>query len=222
MNPPAVPRHRRWPRRVAIALSLLLIALLAVVAAAFWRPARYRPASIDFARLDDDQRALVNLLDHIGAELNAGRPVAFELSAEQINRWIAARGEIWPDASVPLDPLDRPVVWFTRGGWVGAAAEARWGGWRAIPSVQAAIECDGSCVRLRPMRVAVGAAPVPWSWLRPAVEPLLRGGGGRVRLTADGALEAPCDWVWPNGKRPMRIARIEVAGGRVRVELVPR
>lgn len=195
---------------------------LAVVAAAFWRPARYRPASIDFTRLDDDKRALVNLLDRIGAELNAGRPVAFELSADQINRWIAARGEIWPDASFPLESLDRPAVWFTRNGWVGVAAEARWGGWRAIPSVQAAIECDGAHVRLRPMRVAVGTAPVPWLWLRRVVEPLLAGGNGRVRLTADGALEAPCDWVWPNGKRPMRIARVEATGGWLRVEIEPR
>ena len=102
--------RRRW-RGVLLAVGAGLTgALIAIGCALTCRPTWYEPASIDYARLKADKRELVGLADEIGAALNGRRSIDLELYEDQINRWITARAEIWPDSQTSLEPLRRPQI----------------------------------------------------------------------------------------------------------------
>jgi hypothetical protein len=74
----------------------LTLIVLVAVGLATCRPEWYAPAAIDRVQLKSDKADFANLLDRIGAALNAGEAIEFEITEHQLNRWLAARGEIWP------------------------------------------------------------------------------------------------------------------------------
>ena len=208
-------------RRAAIALLVALpLALAALTLTATCRPRSYRPASTDYTRLHADKRDLAALVDEIGAALNGGRPVQLQLREDQINRWIAARAGMWPEAAVDIRPLRDPQLTFHDGG-IRFAALAEHAGWRAVLSITCHVAVTGDRVLIRCDAARLGLLPLPAGWFSRLVTTALRGTGVSVEASPDGALALRNDWLWPNGKRRFRLADLRVSAAAVHLGLEP-
>lgn len=200
---------------------MLLLAGAGVLALAVTRrPAWYQPAAIDHARLPADRQALVGRLDEISAALNERRRVEFTLDAGQINRWLAARAELWPEATADWGPCDQPQIDFLPER-IRVAALVRYAGLRTVASVVCRVRVDAQHVRVECESAHLGALPVPLGWLAarwPGLADLTA--NGRV-AREDQAWVLENDWVWSNGKRRYRIERLELDAGRAAVTLRP-
>ena len=204
---------------VALATAGLILVLLCLGGAATCRPAWYTPVAIDHARLKTDKRELVDLMDAIGTALNTGRPIDFELREDQVNRWLAARSEMWPEVEdAGMRSLAHPQLRLLDDGRVRLGVIATSGAWSAVLSACATgkLAEDSLVVRIESARV--GVLPVPAaSVLKPVSEKLTDSGG-----TVSGkTISLPNDWVWPNGKPRFRIRRLEVSDGVARVSFEP-
>ncbi len=220
--PPARPRarRRRWASALLITLLTLLITLTTLWLALTCRPAWYRPAAIDQARLRDDKHELVTLLDHIGAALNAGRSIRIELDAAQVNRWLTARREMWPDADIDLGPLRHPVLRFEPGG-LRLAALADTGTFRTVLSARCHIALQDDRLALRCHAVRLGVLPVPSTWLQHPLADLLRSAADSPAPSGDGTSLLDNRWRWPNGKVPFRLDRVSFTADHATLELTP-
>lgn len=219
---PPRPRRRLW-RTGLIVTSLTGFALLIAGGCALTcRPAWFATQAVDFARLPDDKRALVSIVDGIGAGLQTAEPLTVELTADQVNRWLVARRELspeeWLDAKLPdLDRLPSLQVSFLSGNRVRLAILAEQAGFGTVVSVVLHVEADPDELRTRIVGVRMGLLPVPRSWVLAA----LRSAGGEAAAVADadGSWRAPNDFVWPNGKRRFRVDEIATSDNRVRLRL---
>ncbi len=213
----------RWRLRCAAWLlaAAFSIALIGLGAALTCRPAAYRPAATDYSRLDSDQRDLVSLVDRIGAGLNRSQSVELRLTAEQVNRWIAARGELALPRGWSLPAGLRPCVEFRDDGrvWVGTLIQRGW--LSAVLSAELAFEIEPEHVEVHVLSAKVGIVPLPAGWLIAAAGLAPDGGSfewhespplGRFRN----------DFLWENGRRRGRVAAIEVTAGNLRITLAPR
>jgi len=214
-------RWRRW-RKVYFAFTSLTTSLLLVaLGSATCRPDWYRPANVDYSRLAVDKRELVGLLDEIGAALNANRPIEVVLTEDQINRWIAARDELWPGLQVELVGLAFPQVNLLENNRIRLAATARNGPVSVILSAVGRCELADDQIRVRIERVSSGRLPI----LRdPALQPLRQAiaesGGQRVSMDGDIIIISNA-WRWRNGERRFRVTDLETARGTVRLRLEP-
>jgi len=196
------------------------VALAVLALAATYRPPWYSPAAVDHARLPADKRELVNLLDRIGESLNNGRAASFELRAEQVQRWLVARTEIWPEAAIDLGPLRDPLVTFEGGQIrVGATLELR--GVRAVLSATCRVEVREGIVLIRHGSVRLGALPVPRTWVARLVAGLPPSGQTATAARDPGVIALANDWTWPNGRRRYRLREFQVSDGCVKVTLEP-
>ena len=209
----------RRRRQLLLAAGLPCAAALLLVLAATYRPAWYRPAGVDQARLHADKAALFELEDQISAALNAGREIRLQVSEDQINRWLAARAELWPEAGIDLGGLHDPVVSLSHGA-ICAAATASEGPLRGIIGVSCHIAVTDDEVAIHCDRVRLGAIPVPWRWIsdalpRSALQDMEAITKGNRTITLFN------DWLWPNGKRRCRLRELHVADGAVEVVIEP-
>lgn len=211
----------RWRHVALLAGLVLLLAAVALTWTATRRPAWYQPAAVDPGRLHDDKGALAALMDEIGAALNGGRNLTFELREDQVNRWIAARAEMWPGAPAALGPLSDPQVLFL-GDRIRIAATIAHGGVRTVVSLTGRIKVTPDSLFVECESARLGALPVPREWVAKwaAQMPLvakhlaIRPGGDRTVSLAN-------EWVWPNGKRRCRLGELQVLNGVARVVLEP-
>lgn len=192
----------------------LCIALL--VLGATCRPAWYVPAAVDVGRLRDDKAALLDIENRISAALNAKQAVRIEVTAAQVNRWLAAREEFDPFAQLNLGPLQRPMV-DLRQGAVRGAATVPWQG--ARPVVQFAVRpvLTADTLQLEIVGVRLGVVPIPRTWLAAALDAAGRNGGERSGAT----LILPRTGTWPNGKCPFRVREVTVGEGALTFVLEP-
>lgn len=214
-----LPCSRR--QRVGLAAGLLLLAGGVVLALAVTRrPAWYQPATIDHARLPADRQALMGQLDEISAALNAHRSVQVTLNAGQVNRWLAARAELWPETDLDWDPCDQPQIDFLPGR-IRVAALVRHAGLRAVASVVCRLSVDEQYVRVQCETARLGAVPVPLDWLARQWPGLadIRAEGRVAR--ADQAWVLENEGVWSNGRKRYRIERLEIDAGHAVVTLRP-
>lgn len=203
--------------------GLAALVVIALPAAALWRPIWYRPPSVDFSRLKQDERDLVALLESVGARLADDAGVVLELDAAQINRWIAARETLWPEAHQPdLGPLRDPYVQIYAADRLRVGATASYGGWSAVISTDWHLELVGEDIRLRCEAVRIGALPVASAAWLGRIAGLAQRALPRLSVGPDGVVAAPVEWEWPNGKRRFRIAELALSPGRVVVGLAPR
>ena len=220
--PTAVPaprrRRRRWLLWSALLSTVLGLLLLAYgLTAATARPAWFQPRAIDHARLPEDKRALVRLLDDVGRALNEDRPVTVTIDPEQLDRWLAARAELLDLLAVDLGPVDHPVVLPQVDGRVRVAGEVPWGDMRVVPSALLRFEFDEEQVRVFAAEARLGNLRVPASRL-------LRHVPGYERAAAafgPNAWVGPNDWIWPNGNRRFRITGLDISPARIDVSLEP-
>jgi hypothetical protein len=198
-----------------------VVLLVGVAGPATCRPSWYQPAAIDHARLKADQRDFVHLVDSIGAALNAGREIVFEVDERQLNRWIAAGGELWPGAANRPDGVETPYAVLLDGGRVrvGAVLQAEPFGAVVSATGRCRIGPDELGIEIESVRCGVLPVPRGWvlSWLRD-VAATSRSGAGRV---SDAFLWLPNYFVWENGRRPFRVRELAVSRGRARVALEP-
>jgi hypothetical protein len=212
----------RW-RRVLLAVAAGLIAApIAAGCALTCRPAWYQPASIDYTRLKVDKQDLVNLLDRIGAALNRGEPIELELSEEQVNRWITARAEIWPDSEPKaLEALRHPQIILADGNRLRAGATVRWAGLEPVVSCTCRFVLNEEWLTIRCDSLSVGMLPVPRGWLAERAGKLADSLDSSECTVINGGFAFPNEWVWPNGKRRFRIQRMEISTGYATLRLEP-
>jgi hypothetical protein len=196
-------------------------ALIVVGCTLTCRPAWYNPASIDYSRLKADKRELVGLVDDIGAALNGWRAIDLELQEDQINRWITARAEIWPDSQTSLEPLRRPQITLLDGNRVRAAASVEWAGLEPIVSCTCRFELKDEQLTVICDTVRVGVLPAPRGWVAKLVGKLVASSNVVRDTNGDTGLTFRNEWVWPNGKRRFCLRRLEVSAGRAAVRLEP-
>ncbi len=202
------------------AAALIVLAFLLLAAALLRRPGWYRPQSINHASLEADQKSLVATLDAIGAALNTGAAFEAELTADQINRWIAARHELAPPQSLArVDRiLEQPFVALASDG-ARLGGLLAWNGVRAVASTRVQVAL-GEQLELHVHDLALGALSMPGGATSRLLDAAAEAIPGATRH--ERRLLAPRDWVWPNGKRPCRITKLEIADGVVRLRLEPR
>ncbi len=210
----------RWRTVALAAAAILVVVILGLGLAATRRPAWYQPAPVDQTRLRDDKRDLVGLLDGIGAALNERRGIGFRLDEAQVNRWLAARAEMWPDSAIDLGPLRDPQISF-QGDRIRAAALIENGDLRAVVSLTCRVQVSDERVVIEWESARLGALPVPRSWLSRWITSA--GSGGRVVRQADGrgTVAFENDWIWPNGKRRYRLSTLRITDGAADVSLEP-
>jgi len=222
---PQTPRattRRRSRRRAILAGLLAAVALLLVAGGSLTcRPAWYQPRSIDYRRLDEDKRAELRLENTISAALNAGRPVTIELGQQQVNRWIAAREQLWPGEVPSLAPFHAPVLVFLDDNRIRAGALAEQGGLRLILSVTVRLELTDDGLEVVWEGARAGLLPIP----RSLIDRLARGLSDRLDLPPNalrnGRLKLPSRATWPNGERRFRIAELSIRAGTLRARLEP-
>lgn len=209
----------RWLLVGGAAALLLAFGLIGAITC---RPAWYVPASADFSRLQTDQSDLVRLADAIGRSLNAREAIEFTLPADQVNRWLAARRELFPEIVFPeLDRLlVRPMIRIVPQGVVAAAVvELR--GWPVVMSATLRPNLLEDAIEVELAEARVGRLSAPQVALdqiaaairRAQAPPQSSMGGGRIRL--------PRRLVWPNGKCRFSVARLDFEEDKVTVRLEP-
>ena len=214
-------RRGRWRTISAIWGICSLLASGVVVWTVLRQPAWYAPTPIDESRLRTDKSELSGLLDDIGAALNGGASIDVVLDEGQVNRWITARGEIWPEQQIEIVGLSDPVIQFLPRDRVRVAAMATRGGVRIVLSAIFRLEATPENLRLHLESARAGRLPIPRGSLMRSLERLFtapEGGGGAV--TGE-TIELRNQWTWPNGKRRFRIERLEIAEGQAQMTLQP-
>ncbi len=184
------------------------------------RPGWYRPQGIDRARLHADKLAMADLQEQISAALNQGRPVRFRLEEDQLNRWIAARAEMWPEAAIDLGGLERPQAVLSEKG-IRLGATVKRASLEAVITLNCRLELGEEYLTVRYDTPRAGAIPLPRSWLMdllvelPGVEP------AALRSLRPGTIRVRNELVWPNGKRRCRLRELTPLPGAIEVVLEP-
>lgn len=171
----ATAARRRWVRWLGGAFAGLLGLAGAIWIGVTHTPGWYRPACVTA----DDYRIIRNELPSfgsaIGAYLERGQPFRIELTDAQINRWLAARGQIWPSLRrvLPAEIQD-PVIAFEPGRiLVGARYEKN--GVSTVLSLATTLEVEGSgsAIAVRLGGVYAGLLPVPQMLVEPVARKAL-------------------------------------------------
>ncbi len=114
----ASPSHTRrsWIRWTAGVCTCLLALAAVLLAAAVARPGWYQPATVAPDEYPALRNELPNFGSAIGSYMERGQPFRITLLDSQVNRWLAARAEIWPGLRDDLPrEMAGPVVSFQPG-----------------------------------------------------------------------------------------------------------
>jgi hypothetical protein len=214
-----VRRRRRLVLIASGVLGVFVLILVGLLLAGTRRPSWYHPLPLDSARLHDDKAALADLQDQISAALNAGREARFELHEDQVNRWLAARAELWPQLAVDLGPFAQPQIRL-RDGRLTLAVSTRAGGVPVVAVLGGSVDVAEDTLAMHWDPPKLGAIPAPRGWLSAALARLKTS----PRITLDdraGTIRLDNDWIWPNGKRRCRLRELKIADGVATVVLEP-
>lgn len=224
---PAPSRPRpSWGRRLVkyllLSVSLGLLALAGFVCAVTWQPSWYRPAAVDYARLEEDKAFVANTADRIGDALIRGEPVTVELDEARLNRLIAERTE-WPQGrEISLGGLNDPYVDLRDGDRIRVGARATYGRARAVISATLGFGVADDSLTIRLEDAAAGAAPAPGGLLERVTHQIAQQAGREAHEEAPGSITLRNDFVWPNGKVRYRVKEIHIEESKLRIMLAPR
>jgi len=233
-------RRRRWIRFLCGCVALSVIGLGAVWLTFQHKPAWYRPARVSQGQLQDIRDSLTDANLEFSGALVGGQPFDFVLDDARVNRWLAAREHIYPDAKpwVPVWIRD-PAVAF-EGGRVILGGVIEFDGWNVVASVHVAVELVDDGVRLRLAGVRGGSLPIPLSSGDRALGDLVRRSDrsgdslpeALSRLIAEMRTRAPSDvlregtrvanrFEYPDGHRLFRILNCELNDGTMTLRIQP-
>ena len=219
-NPRGARIRMGWHKWAAVICAGLLIVVAGLLVALTRRPSWYHPAPVDRERLHADKAALVSLEDEVSAALNSGQEIRFRLDEEQINRWLAARAEMWPEAALELGSLQNPQVSLAEGEIRIGATAAR-GSLRTVVALICHVDVGNEHVSVQYGGPHVGVIPVPGGWISDVLSGLTASSHGAIQADSPGTVTLENDWVWPNGKRRCRLRELHVSAGEVEVVLQP-
>ncbi len=226
---------RRISRRRLTAWALGGAAVVAVgLAASAWMlfqriPPWYRPTPVPAADLQAVKDDLARFEIALSERMNGDRPFALVITQEQLNRWLAAREQMWPPARAWIPPLmEDPFVAFEPGR-VRLAGTVTLGGVRTVLNATAEIRIDSDQLFLRVFGVKGGSLPMPDALVRERLRALderrRRTAAGPADLpSAEGVIvgwRVPAEFVWPNGKRRFRVRGVRVEPGAMTLDLEP-
>jgi hypothetical protein len=217
-------RSRRNRRiAVAAAAAIVLIAVSSWLAVARV-PSWYRPPHVGAAQYQDVRDDLETAFNQLNLAMQGRQPFEYIVSEDRLNRWIAAREQIWPGLRqyVPRE-LQWPVVTFRQEGIV-VAGVVEIGSVRSVLSVVLSVRAEPDRMVLKLGRCRLGAVPVPHWMVRRFLEAMSRSATpdspGQPRdLLKELVLENRFDW--PNGARRFRILAVDVQPGRLVTTIHP-
>lgn len=234
-------KRRFWKRRrLVFAVPVVLVVVLFL--AAECRPSWYRPVGLDELGFERARRDAANTADWISGRVVAGEPFELELSEIAVNEWLLALLHHRPDWREPMQAGFRdPFVSFHDKEMRLAGVVER-SGWRAIATLvlNVAVSTDGQWIELVVRRVHLGVLAIPGAWIHGwASEPLMALFRDRFADMSDNeengrsefellqvqgrvmGLRVKNRWIWPNGRRPIRAAEIQMNSGRIRLLIEP-
>lgn len=216
-----VPAQKKLRRGLLFGLASLGVSTAALILALEYKPAWYAPPLPSESELREGRMEAMRIVDDVGDRLVTGVPFDVELSQAQVNVWLSGLEQIWPEASQRIpDEVRQPYVSFEPDS-IRSAARVEAEGWRAIASCvyQLALSNDKKLLTARLQAARCGAVPLPQfviatflkspSTMRSQREPWYE------------YLEWDNYFVWPNGRRPFRIERIDLEHGFIRIRIVP-
>ncbi len=224
-------------------LTLFVASLVALTA--LWvvfehKPGWYRPAALE----GDDLRLVTTRAtkwaDEVSDEMVHGQPFELVLVSGEVNEFLAALPELFPDEFLHWpEALRLPAVGFDPDTiHVGLLCEMN--GWRVIAALELTAEVldKGRFVRIATTGVYGGSLPLPRSLLGRIFDPSFAALARSVSLKSGDRAErilrelASVDdlfegvlirnrFVWPNGKRAFRLETIRVEADRLVLGIVP-
>lgn len=227
-------RLPNWIRRNAWRTygALVLLGALGVVAAGAFAllrtPSWYAPPAI---AADQRQRVRNNLVEaeqRFTESLRADQPFVYHLYAEDLNRWIAMRREIYPllDSLTPAD-LAEPFVIF-ESGEITVAGRYKLGGVDVIVSLDFAVDFTEGAINIRALATRCGSARVPLDTSRLGLdravnhaEGKLWPGSPRIRGDLVTGLRMDAEGWWKNGGIAYRVTDLMVEPGRISITVQP-
>ena len=237
-------RFRRLSRRAALFGAILAPVTFVGLWLAFQhKPAWYQPIRLDEHGYQLARRDAVATADSISDQLVQGKEFDLVLTERSVNGWLTALPSIWPEAKQALpDELRDPAVRFAEDR-IRFAAHFDKNGWQAIVSVDLFVRVpdDGTSVTIALAGARGGSLPMPRTIIERLLRPLIEHARNRGQ-NHDTDATSPWDaavksvrsvdqlftgvtsrnrFVWPNGKRPFRIASIHAIDGELHIRLHP-
>jgi len=237
-------RFRRLTKRAALLGAILApVTFIGLWLAFQHKPAWYQPVPLDDKGYQLARREAVATADAISDHLVQGTEFELVLTDRSVNEWLAALPSIWPEAKQALPKeLHDPAVRFAEDR-IRFAAHFEKDGWQAIVSVDLFVRVskDGTSVTIALAGARGGSLPVPRAVIERLLRPLIEHARGKDRNHETDAT-SPWDaavksvrsvdqlfagvntrnrFIWPNGKRPFRIASIRASNGELHIRLQP-
>lgn len=194
---------------------------------ATYRPVWYQPRSIDYNLLEEDKRTQLRLENEISAAVNRDQPVTIELDQGEIDRWITARNELWPGDVPSLGPFRQPQVGLLGDNRFRVGALVEQAGVAAVVSATFQFEVTPETVTVTWDHINTGALPTPRTFIAKIARKASSRLGDRPSAAElepaimERKLALPNDFIWPNGKRRVRIAELTIEAEVLRVTLEP-
>lgn len=223
----------RWRRVVAWSVvTVCALALLGIVTGwmLFQRiPTWYAPVHVAAADLQRVRDSLTCPYNEFSAGMMEGRPFEFRITQQELNEWLAARGQIWPAAQEWVPPtMEGPLILFEPDRIV-VAGTVSLGEVRTVLSASVSLHTEGDSLVVRLDSLHGGALPVPRSLVREQLRQLdarQRGTGrDRTRLpsaeTLFGGTRVPAVFSWNNPHRRFRIRAVRVKNGEILLDIEP-
>jgi len=208
---------------------VIAAAAVVLIAAGSWLaiarvPSWYRPPHVGATQYQDVRDDLEAAFNQLNVAMQGHQPFDYVVNEDRLNRWIAAREQIWPGLRqyVPHE-LQWPVVAFREEGIV-VAGIVEIGAVRSVLSVLLSVRAEPDRMVVKLIRCRLGAVPMPHWMVRRFLEAMSRSARpdspGHPRDLLKGVvLENRFDW--PNGARRFGIRAVDVRPGRLVATIDP-
>lgn len=223
-------RTKRWSaKRIALMTAgLLLLALLVLAYAVLRTPGWYRPPVIAAGERQAVRNNLIAAEQAFTENLRAGEPFIYHLYADDLNRWITMRKEIYPlidELAPPL--LVDPFVRFEEAA-VTVAGRLETPAADLLISIEIELTLDEGDIVLRATALRCGSASIPMDDDRLGLQTAIQYDAndtwpGSPAMEGDilSGLHIGAEAWWKNGGVVYRVEAVEVHPGRLDIHVRP-